>query len=76
MPGLFLWKKALTHSKEYFVSGCFKQDRMSEKRFFDTFNLEKEKWTNKSLYIYIYRERERERGRRGEVHIVSKSQLT
>ena len=27
-PGLFLWKKALKHSKEYFVSGCLKQDKV------------------------------------------------
>ena len=27
-PDLFLWKKALKYSKEYFVSGCLKQDKM------------------------------------------------
>ena len=32
--GLFLWKKALKHSKEYFVSDCLKEDRVSEKGVF------------------------------------------
>ena len=27
-PGLFLWKKDLKHSIEYFVSGCLKQDKV------------------------------------------------
>ena len=39
--GLFLWKKALKHSKEYFVSSCLKQDRVSLKRVFLTLELEK-----------------------------------
>ena len=33
-PGLFLWKKELKYSKEYFVSGCLKQDGVSDKGVF------------------------------------------
>ena len=40
-PGLFLWKKALKHSKDYFVSGNLKQDKVPEKVFFHTLDLEK-----------------------------------
>ena len=40
-PGLFLWKKALKHSKEYFVSGCLKQDTVPGNRVFHTLDLEK-----------------------------------
>ena len=40
-PGLFLWKKALKHSKEYFASDCSTQDRVPENGVFHTFNLEK-----------------------------------
>ena len=32
----FLWKKVLKHSKEYFVSGCLKQDRVPENGVFHT----------------------------------------
>ena len=41
MPGLFLWKKALKHRKEYFVSGCLKQDKVPESGIFHTLDLEK-----------------------------------
>ena len=40
-PGLFLWKKALKHSKKYFVSGCLKQDRVPGNGVFHTLDLEK-----------------------------------
>ena len=42
-PGLFLWKKTLKHSKEYFVSGCLKQDRVPENGRFSYLFLEKKK---------------------------------
>ena len=38
--GLFLWKKALKHSKEYFVSGCLKQDKEQGNLVFHTLGLE------------------------------------
>ena len=33
-PVFFLWKKDVEHSKEYFVSGCLKQDKVPEMGFF------------------------------------------
>ena len=35
-PGLFLWKKAFQHSKEYFVSGFLKQDKVPGNEGFHT----------------------------------------
>ena len=40
-PGLFLWKKALKHSTEYFVSGCLKQDKVPGNGDVHTLNSEK-----------------------------------
>ena len=40
-PSLFLWKKALKHSKKYSVSGYLKQDSVRKKNNVHTFNLEK-----------------------------------
>ena len=42
-PGLFLWKKSLKHSKECFVSGCLKQDKVPGKfnGVYHTLDLEK-----------------------------------
>ena len=40
-PGLFLWKSALKHGKEYFVSGCLKQGKVPGNVVFHTFDSEK-----------------------------------
>ena len=40
-PGLFLWKKAWKHSKEYFVSGCLKQGKVPGNGVFHTSAVEK-----------------------------------
>ena len=39
-PGLFLWKKDLEQSKEYFVRGCLKQDKVPGNGFYYTLDLE------------------------------------
>ena len=38
---LFIWKKDVNHSKEYFVSGYLKQDKVPGNGFFHTLDLEK-----------------------------------
>ena len=40
-PGLFLWKKALKHSKEYFVSDCLKWGKSAKKWGFSYLDSEK-----------------------------------
>ena len=40
-PGLFLWKRALKHSEEYFVSGSLNEDKVPGNGVFHTLHYEK-----------------------------------